>query len=221
MKFCPHPEVHRSRRRWWEWPFSLLVRVRPYRCALCQKRMWRYRGRLWVDLPILLLAGAASWFWWQGTRVVPDAALQPLPLNAQAMLASPERATPAPLVAAAETEPATPEAVPATLRLLDLRVLAEPRQFRLIVEYQGAQLKPQLYQLDSPPRMVLDLPGAWQLSARQLAPQRSGGDLVEQVRLGDRAGALRVVLDLRDSTELATRLREEPGRLELRLNRAS
>lgn len=193
--------------------------------------MWRYRGRLWVDLLVVASVGTVAWFWWQGTRVAPEEIAMQLPQvvveNAEERPELPPVAVPvpSPLAEQAITPQGEPETQrvakdePSRLQLRDVRVLSEPRQFRLIVEHDGPEIEANFYYLASPPRMVLDMPGAWQLSARQLAPKRSSGDLVEQVRLGDRAGELRVVLDLRDSQEPATRLRQEPGRLELRLNR--
>ena len=214
---------------------SFVLRVRPYRCSLCHQRIWRYRGRIWLDLCVVAVLGLGLWMWLQGTRVRAEdefavlaqaVSAPPPPVLSETLALSGQQDA---AVRVAESEfgveqdvpPQAASSAPAAqdqFVLTELRWLSEVRQFRLIVEFDGASLKPQVYQLESPPRLVLDLPGHWRVRAAQLVPQRTQSDLVAQVRLGDHAEELRVVLDLRNGDKVATRIRQDAGRLELKLN---
>lgn len=236
MKYCPHPELRRSKRRLWEWPLTFVLRVRPYRCSLCHQRIWRYRGRLWLDVGIVALLVFALWLWQQGTSVKAEDELAAL---AQAGPAVPgvESFEPAalPQMGHVEADNDAPDVVHSVaaeeassapsqeeqLMLNEVRWLSEARQFRLIIEFDGGQMKAQVYQLESPPRLVLDLPGDWRVSADQLVPQTVQSDLVAQVRLGDHAQELRVVLDMHNADNVTTRIKQDAGRLELKLNLGS
>ena len=236
MKYCPHPDLRRSKRRLWEWPFSVVLRVRPYRCSLCHQRIWRYRGRIWLDLGVVAVLGLGLWIWLQGTRVRAEddlaALAQPVPappvLSEAPALPQAQDASAsaveinsgvAPEVSsqAASSEPVAQD----QFVLNEVRWLSERRQFRLLVEFEGAALKPRVYQLESPPRLVVDLPGHWQVRAEQLVPQSARSDMVAKVRLGDHAEELRVVLDLRNADKVATRIKQAAGRLEVKLNQGS
>ncbi len=99
MRACRHEHLRRSRRRSWERLYGL-IRLRPYRCSLCHKRMLRYAGRAWLELPLLAVAlvlGALLWREYAPAAPEPDRSLalatEPrtvdLPL-ADAPLAAPE-----------------------------------------------------------------------------------------------------------------------------------
>lgn len=53
MKACEHKELQRSRRKAWE-RLGVLLRLRPYRCTLCHKRVWRYCGHWPLDLSVVV-----------------------------------------------------------------------------------------------------------------------------------------------------------------------
>ncbi len=71
MRACRHEHLRRSRRRPWERLYGL-IRLRPYRCSLCHKRMLRYAGRPWLELPLLAAAMVLAVLFWRES--VPSAA---------------------------------------------------------------------------------------------------------------------------------------------------
>ncbi len=114
-------------------------------------------------------------------------------------------------------------AKPAPARGAVLGVTAEdrPGEFTLTVKTSAAAAGYEKFFLDNPPRVVLDLAGAWRYTGPLSLSGK--GTLVRMIRLGKHADKFRVVLDLAPDADLMLRGAPEvsrtPGGLTLKLQK--
>ncbi len=116
--------------------------------------------------------------------------------------------------AAAPEEAATPPANPAPAptertrqersRVTAIRQLAGEDGFRMALESSGPIRDYTTFTMDSPPRLVINLAGAWEIRGRRTFPME--GNLVERIRIGEHPQYLSVVLDLKRAAPAAPRI---------------
>lgn len=82
-------------------------------------------------------------------------------------------------------------------QLRDLRLWDEPESTRVVLDLQGA-VAHQVFTLDHPHRVVIDLPGV-NGSSLDIARRVTAAGIVNAVRSAPRGDGIRVVLDLQDS----------------------
>lgn len=68
-------------------------------------------------------------------------------------------------------------------------------EFRMTVRADGPVIRYNAFTLESPPRLVVNLPGKWENQGRATYPMDS--DLVDRVRVGEHPDYLSIVLDLK------------------------
>lgn len=138
------------------------------------------------------------------------AALTPDAAAETAGIPAPEETTAAAAPEARVAESAKPAPTPAERtrqdrsRVTAIRQLTGEEGFRMALESSGSIQDFTTFTMDSPPRLVINLSGAWEIRGRRTFPMQ--GDLVERVRIGEHPKHLSVVLDLKRAVPSAPRI---------------
>ncbi len=101
------------------------------------------------------------------------------------------------------------------LRDIDFQVLEEA--FRVIVVLDGPVPDYRLFFLNSPLRMVVDLPGNWKNSGESVLMLEH--DMIRRVRVGEHPGYLRIVMDLVGKNPLSPDIEVFPNGLSFTMRR--
>jgi len=97
--------------------------------------------------------------------------------------------------------------------LLGLESQTSEGEFRAVFLAEQPIKRYESFFIDSPPRLVIDLPGKWKnIGYSEL---KLKGDVVKSIRVGEHTDKLRLVMNLRDQGKMAPVIKESSRGLEL------